>query len=91
MQKVGIYVFTNPVRGRAVSKKDSYFDGAAYLGLRFIVSQIPKGEYEIVYVSKDTIDTVDWALISLTSYYDVLNVIHELHGRKIAAKIYPDE
>ena len=86
-QKVGIYVFTDPVRGRKVTKSDGYFDGASYLGLRFIASQIPKDMYDITYVSKDTINTVDWALVSITSYYDVLNIIHELHGKKISAKI----
>lgn len=85
--KVGIYVFTDPIRGRNAGKKDTYFEGASYLGLRFIVSQIPKDKYEITYVSRDTINTVDWVLISITSYYDVLNVIHELHGREISTRI----
>ena len=87
MKKVGIYVFTDAIKSRTTKKREGYFDGQNYIGLRYIVSEIGKSEYEISYVSKDTINTVDFCLISLTSYYDVINVINELYGKKITAKI----
>lgn len=87
MKKIGIYVFTDAIKSRTTKKREGYFDGQNYIGLRYIVSEIDKSEYEISYVSKDTINTVDFCLISLTSYYDVINVINELYGKKITAKI----
>lgn len=87
--KIGIYVFTDQIKARNTKKREGYFDGQNYIGLRYIVSQIPRnGDYEITYVSKDTVNTVDWVFVSLTSYYDVLNIINELHGVKITSKIY---
>lgn len=87
MARIGIYVFTDQIKERKTKKREGYFDGQNYIGLRYIVSEIPLDKHEITYVSKDTINSVDFALISLTSYYDVLNVINELHGKKITAKI----
>jgi radical SAM superfamily enzyme YgiQ (UPF0313 family) len=87
MKRVGIYVFTDMVKQRLTKKRESFFDGQNYIGLRYIVSQINTDKYEITYVSKDTINTVDFVLISLTSYYDILNLINELHGVKCTCKI----
>ena len=84
--KIGIYVFTDAIKERKTKKREGYFDGQNYIGLRYIVSQI-EPVHEIVYVSKDTINTVDMVLISLTSYYDVINIINELYGKKITAKV----
>ena len=86
--RIGVYVFTAMVKARVTKKREAYFDGQNYIGLRYILSQIPESEAEITYVSKDTVNTVDWVFISLTSYYDVLNIISELGGRKITAKVY---
>ena len=87
MKKVGIYVFTDQIKERKTKKREGFFDGQNYIGLRYIVSEIDKSKYEISYVSKDTINSVDFCLISLTSYYDVINVINELYGKTITAKI----
>jgi len=87
MKKVGIYVFTDMVKQRLTKKREGYFDGQNYIGLRYIVSQINKKKYNITYVSKDTINTVDFVLVSLTSYYDILNLINELYGKKRTCKI----
>lgn len=87
MKKVGIYVFTDMIKARQTKKREGYFDGQNFIGLRYIVSEIDKQAYEITYVSKDTINSVDFVLISLTSYYDVLNVINELHGKKITSTV----
>ena len=87
MARIGIYVYTDMVKQRLTKKREGYFDGQNYIGLRYIVSQIDKSNHEITYVSKDTINTVDFVLISLTSYYDVANIINELYGKKITAKV----
>lgn len=87
MKKVGIYVFTDQIKERKTKKREGYFDGQNYIGLRYIASEIDQSKYEITYVSKDNINSVDYCLISLTSYYDVLNVINELYGKEITAKV----
>lgn len=87
MQRVGVYVFTDMTKKRVTKKREAFFDGQNYIGLRYIVSQIEKDKYEICYVSKDTVNQVDFVLISLTSYYDMLNIINELHGKDITAKV----
>lgn len=86
--RVGIYVFTDQIKARTTKKREAYFDGQNYIGLRYIVSQLPKDRVEISYVSKDTVNSVDWVFVSLTSYYDVINIISELHGRAVTAKVY---
>ena len=85
--RVGIYVFTDQIKARKTKKREGYFDGQNYIGLRYIASQIDRDTHDLVYVSKDTINTVDFCLISLTSYYDVLNLINELHGKHITATV----
>lgn len=87
MARIGIYVYTDMVKQRLTKKREGYFDGQNYIGLRYIVSEIDKTKHEITYVSKDAVNTVDYVLISLTSYYDVANIINELYGKKITAKI----
>lgn len=87
MKRVGLYVFTDMVKQRVTKKREGYFDGQNYIGIRYIASQINTTQYEITYVSKDTINSVDFVLISLTSYYDIMNLINELHGKQIIAKI----
>lgn len=83
--KIGVYVFTDMVKSRQTKSREKYFDGQNYIGLRYILSELT--ECDITYVSKDTINTVDYVLISLTSYYDEINLINELYGVKITSKI----
>lgn len=87
MKKVGVYVFTDAIKKRSTKKREGYFDGQNYIGLRYLIHEIDKDQHEICYVSKDTINTVDFCLISLTSYYDVINLINELYGKKITATV----
>jgi hypothetical protein len=87
MKTVGVYIFTDMLKQRTAKKRDTFFDGQNYIGLRYIISEIDKTKYKISYVSKSTIDTVDYVLISLISYYDVLNLINELYGVKHKSKI----
>lgn len=87
MIKIGVYVFTDQIKKRETKKREGYFDGQNYIGLRYLLSELNPNEVDISYVSKDTINNVDFCLISLTSYYDVINIINELHGKKITAKV----
>jgi hypothetical protein len=43
-KKVGIYVFTKKAKDRTITKKDKYFDGKAYYGLNYIISEIEKNK-----------------------------------------------
>lgn len=81
--KVGVYVFTHSIMKRSTKSRENYFDGLNYIGLRYIVSEIDRDMYDVSYVSADNVNSVDFVLVSLTSYYDVLNVISELYGKKI--------
>ena len=87
MKRVGLYVFTDMVKQRLTKKREGYFDGQNYIGLRYIASEIDRARYEITHVSKDTVNSVDYVLVSLISYYDVLNLINELHDKRITSKI----
>ena len=87
MVKIGVYVFTDQIKKRETKKREGYFDGQNYIGLRYLLSELDPEDVEISYVSKDTVNTVDFCLISLTSYYDVINVINELHGKKITSTV----
>lgn len=84
--KVGIYVFTDAVKSRKTKKREEFFDGSNYVGLRYIAKEAAEIA-DVTRVSKETIDTVDFVLISITSYYDILNIIHELYGKKIEATV----
>lgn len=87
MKKVGVYVFTHMVKKRETKKRETFFDGQNYIGLRYILSEIDTTRYEITYVSKANVNTVDYLLVCLISYYDVFNLINELHGVKIKPKV----
>lgn len=45
MKKIGIYVFTDAIKSRATKKREGYFDGQNYIGLRYIVSEIDKSDW----------------------------------------------
>jgi radical SAM superfamily enzyme YgiQ (UPF0313 family) len=85
--KVGVYVFTHQIKERKITEKDRYFDGKAYYGFNYVVSEIDMELYDIAYVSAANINTVDFALISIVSFYDVYNVRKELFGKKITCKL----
>ena len=87
MIRVGVYVFTHQIKARKTKKREEYFDGQNYIGLRYLISQLDPQIYKISHVSRDTVNTVDYVLVSLTSYYDVLNLINELHGKRVTARM----
>jgi len=82
---VGIYVFSNQKKERILTDRDKYFDGKAYYGINYIISEIENSE--ILFVSSANINSVDFVLVSITSHYDILNINHELNGKKITSKI----
>ena len=85
---IGILVFTNQLKERIVKKKDRFFDGKRFFGLNYIISEIDK-EHKIKYISsrEDELNSVDFVLVSLTSYYDILNLINELRGKNVKSKV----
>ncbi len=84
-RKIGIYVFTNKQKERGISINS--FDDKKYIGLRYIVSEIDKNKNDIGYASIKTINEFDIILISITSYYDLYNLIREFKNREIKATV----
>lgn len=87
LRKIGIYIFSKQIKERVVTDRDRYFDGKAFYGLNYIISEIDKKKNEISYVSNMNINSVDYCLISITSYYDIFNLRKELKGKIITTKI----
>jgi len=71
-------VFTDKVKERSSLKAD-YFDNMKYFGFRHVVGEIDRKENEVVYVSAKDIKNCDYVLVSLTSFYDVYNLVNELY------------
>lgn len=87
MKRVGVYIFTHAIKKRVTKKRESYFDGLNYIGLRYILSEIDMSRYEICYVSSASVNTVDYLLVPLISYYDVYNLLNEFAGRRIKPRV----
>lgn len=86
-RKIGVLVFTQKIKKRGTIH-DSSFDGEKNRGINYIVSQINKTENDIKYISYKDINTVDVVLVSLTSHFDIFNLIYELSQIKtIKSKI----
>lgn len=88
MAKIGILVPTQQIKKRKIKLKDEYFDGKSYYGFNYIISEIDKS-HKIKYISsiENELNSVDFVLYSITSYYDILNLINELRGKKYKSKI----
>lgn len=82
--KVGILIFTNKVKERALS--NDAFDNKKYYGLKSIICEL-NAEYEVEYISTLSINTCEFVLIPIISYYDALNYINEIYGKTFKAKI----
>lgn len=87
VKTVGIYIYSDTVKQRTAKKRDTYFDGQNFIGVRYIASEIDKTKYTVKHITKAEIDDVDFVLLTITSYYDILNVINELYGVKHRSKI----
>jgi hypothetical protein len=85
--RIGVYVFTHQIKERKITDRDRYFEGKAYYGFNYIISEIDTELYEISYVSSASINSVDFALISITSFYDVYNIRKELFGKNVTCKL----
>lgn len=83
--KIGIYVFTEKVKKRT-TRKNLYFDSEKYNGFKHIILEA-NAIGDISYVSRETINTVDYVLISITSFMDVFNLLNELTGIDIQSKV----
>lgn len=83
--KFGFYVFTDLVRSRG-TRKNLFFDSEKYFGFKEIMAEA-RELGECSYVSSETISSVDYVLISITSFMDVFNLINEVGEIKTTAKI----
>ena len=86
MVKIGIYIFTHQIKERKITSRDNYFDGKAYYGFNYVISEIDLSKYDVSFVSSANFNTVDFVLCSITSFYDIMNIRSELSGKKIIAK-----
>lgn len=72
--KIGVLVFTNKQKERG---NDIFFDKKKYYGFRYILNEIDKTKYELEYTSSKNIFKYKYVLVSITSYYDILNLQNE--------------
>ena len=86
-KKIGILIFTYKKKDRSVNKKGKGWDNVSYYGFNYIISEINKRKYDIKYISYKDINNVDFVLISITSHFDLYNIINELSRLKIKSKI----
>jgi len=73
-KKIGILIFTNKAKERAFGK-NKHFDSKKNFGLNKILSQLDC-DYE--YCSSVTINDYTDIIVSITSYYDILNIIRNI-------------
>jgi hypothetical protein len=74
VEKIGILIFTDKAKERAYGKHD-FFEAKKNWGIKKIVSQLG---YEYDFCSSATINEYEHVLVSLTSYYDILNLIRAI-------------
>lgn len=89
MAKIGILVPTKQIKERVIQNRDYYFDGKNYYGFNYIISEIDKKEHSVKYISslESELNSVDFVLFSITSYYDIINLINELKNKNYKSKI----
>ena len=85
MAKIGILVFTEKIKERATNK-DSAFDSIKHFGFRKIISEIDKA-HEVVHISAKDINTCDYVLVSIVSYYDAFNFLNETKKMDVKARV----
>jgi len=90
MAKICIVVFTHKAKERVGLKKkgakSTGFDGMKYYGLKYVVSEIDKS-HSIEYCAPEYIDNYDFALVSITSYYDYMNIIKSMPRKRNRCKV----
>lgn len=60
------------------TRKNLFFDAEKYYGFNHIISEIDRKENEVSYCSWKSIAEYDYVLVSLSSYYDVYNLMANL-------------
>lgn len=83
MVEIGVLVFTDIVKGRILRKKN-FFDSMEHYGFRKVLSEL---KYKYTFCSTQTIKNFDYVLISLTSFYDVLNLMANVPKNRGKTKI----
>lgn len=88
MAKIGLLVSTQAIKERIIRNKEQCFNNKKYIGFNHIISEIDKS-HNIKYISsiEEELNSVDYVLYSITSWYDILNLINELRNKKIKSKI----
>lgn len=79
--KIGVLIFTNKLKERG---KKGFFDEKKYYGFRSILNEIDRNQFEIEYISAKNISKYNYVLVSITSYYDILNLQSENIEKKDA-------
>ena len=86
MAKVGLYVFTDKVKKRGTRKND-YFESEKYIGFRHIISEIDRDKHYVEWCSSATMNKFDFVLVPIISFYDIINLINELKGKKRTCRV----
>jgi radical SAM superfamily enzyme YgiQ (UPF0313 family) len=73
--KIGVLVFTEKAKERTFKKANDAYDGKKNYGIKKVLSQLNE-KYE--YCSPSTINNYDHVLCSLTSWFDILNLIRNV-------------
>lgn len=71
---IGVLIFTNKAKERNYNKKDIY-DNKKNFGLNKILSQL---NYEYEYCSTVNMNKYKHIIVSITSYYDILNLVKNI-------------
>jgi len=86
MAKIGILVMTHKVQERG-TRKESFYDSFEWLGMQAIQKEIDRKKNQVKYISVSQIDDYDFVLVSVTSLYDVFNLINEMPKKRKAEVI----
>jgi hypothetical protein len=86
MAKVGLYIFTNKTKKRG-TRKNSYFESDKYTGFRHIISEIDRDKHYVEFCSSANMNRFDFVLVPIISFYDIINLINELKGKKRTCKV----
>ena len=82
MAKLGVLVYPRKLKERATAAP--YFDNFAYRGLRAVIGEVDKRNHAVRYIAPHQIDECDFVLVSLTSAWDILSLIHYVPIRRRA-------
>lgn len=84
--KIGILVLTDKIKDR-MTRKNNFFDSLEYAGFKRIINDIDKTKYDYEYCSSYNVNSFEFVLVSLISYFDIFNFISQFKDKKITTKI----